>query len=182
LLHAQFEILHPFLDGNGRIGRMFIPLFLYEKRKLSRPCFYLSAFFEAHRDEYIARLRELGQPGSWTRWCIFFLEGVATQAAANIAKARAIQDLYERLKKRVIDLTHSQFAIPLLDFMYERPIFRSSEVAKRSDMPSVPMVAKLLGDLKSNNILYVIREGAGSRPQLLAFPELINLCEGKKVY
>lgn len=181
VVHAQFEILHPFLDGNGRLGRMVIPLFLYEKKILSRPCFYLSAFFEARRDEYIARLRELGQPGSWTRWCAFFVEGVAVQAEANTRKARAIQDLYERLKKQVLDLTHSQFAVPLLDYMFERPIFRGSDVAKLEHMPSAPMVANLLGTLRRNGILHTVREGAGRRPNVLALAELINLCEGRKV-
>jgi Fic family protein len=181
VIHAQFEILHPFLDGNGRLGRMVIPLFLYEKKILSRPCFYLSAFFEARRDEYIARLRELGQPGSWTRWCAFFVEGVAVQAEANTRKARAIQDLYERLKKQVLDLTHSQFAVPLLDYMFERPIFRGSDVAKLEHMPSAPMVNNLLNNLRRNGILHTVREGAGQRPHVLALAELINLCEGRKV-
>ncbi len=182
LIHAQFEILHPFLDGNGRIGRMVIPLFLFEKKLLSRPCFYLSAFFESRRDDYIARLRDLGQPGSWTRWSAFFLEGVAVQAEANTNKARAIQDLYERLKKWTLELTHSQFAVPLLDFMFERPIFRSSDVTKLEHMPSAPMVSNLLGNLKRNGILHTVREGAGRRPHVLALAELINLCEGRKVF
>lgn len=182
LLHAQFEILHPFLDGNGRIGRMIIPLFLYEKKILSRPCFYLSAFFETRREDYIARLRALGQPRSWTDWTSFFLEGVASQAEANTTKARAIQDLYERLKKQVLDLTHSQYAVPLLDYMFERPIFRSSDVAKLKHMPSVPMVATLLKTLRLNGVLHTIREGAGRRPHVLALAELINLCEGRKVF
>lgn len=181
LIHAQFEILHPFVDGNGRLGRMVIPLFLFEKKILSRPCFYLSAFFESRRDEYIARLRDLGQPGSWTRWCAFFVGGVAVQADANTTKARAIQDLYERLKKQVLDLTHSQFAVPLLDFMFERPIFRGSDVTKLEHMPSPPMVAHLLRTLKENGILHTVREGAGRRPHVLALAELINLCEGRKV-
>lgn len=181
LIHAQFEILHPFIDGNGRLGRMVIPLFLYEKGILSRPCFYLSAFFEARRNEYIARLRDLGAPGSWNRWCGFFLEGVAVQADANTSKARAIQDLYERLKRQVIHLTHSQYAVPLLDYMFERPIFRGSDIAKLDAMPSAPMVANLLGRLRSSGILHTVRQGAGRRPHVMALAELINLCEGRKV-
>jgi Fic family protein len=182
LIHAQFEILHPFIDGNGRLGRMVIPLFLYEKKVLSRPCFYLSAFFETRRDEYMTRLRHLGQPGSWTLWSAFFLEGVAVQAEANTNKARAIQDLYERLKKQVLDLTHSQFAVPLLDYMFERPIFRSSDVTRLEHMPSPPMVANLLGNLRRHGMLHTVREGAGRRPHVLALAELINLCEGRKVF
>jgi len=182
LIHGQFEILHPFLDGNGRLGRMIIPLFLFENKILSRPCFYLSAFFDARRDDYIARLRNLGQPGGWTRWCAFFLEGVAVQAEANTTKARAIQDLYERLKKQVIGLTHSQYSVPLLDFMFERPIFRGSDISKMQHMASAPMVGSLLRKLKDAGILHTVREGMGRRPQILVLAELFNLCEGKQVY
>lgn len=181
LIHGQFEILHPFIDGNGRLGRMVIPLFLFEKKILSRPCFYLSAYFESRREQYIAHLRDLGQPGSWTRWCVFFLEGVAVQAEANTNKARAVQDLYERLKKQLLDLTHSQFAVPLLDFMFERPIFRSSDIAKHRNMPTPPAVNLMLNKSKEKGILVTVRAGAGRRPQILALRELINLCEGKTV-
>lgn len=181
LIHAQFEILHPFIDGNGRLGRMVIPLFLFEKRILGRPCFYLSAFLEARRDEYIARLRDLGAPGSWTRWCTFFLEGVVVQADAYTTKTRAIHDLYEQLKRRVLDLTHSQYAVPLLDYIFEHPIFRSSDIAKLDAMPSAPMVANLLGRLRTHGILHTVREGAGRRPHILALASLVNLCEGRTV-
>ena len=179
---AQFEILHPFKDGNGRLGRMIIPLFLFEKKILSRPSFYLSAYLEAHCDNYIVRLRELGQPGSWTRWCEFFLEGVAVQAEASTAKARSIQDLYERLKKQVIDLTHSQFAVPLLDFLFERPIFRSNELKVLNQMPSTPMISHLLRKLKMGGILSTLSEGGGRRASVFVLSELINLCEGRKIF
>lgn len=181
LLHAQFEIIHPFLDGNGRIGRMVIPLFLFEKKLLSRPCFYLSAYFEANRELYIARLRDLGSPGSWNRWTAFFLEAVSVQADANTFKARAIQDLYDRLKDKFINLTRSQFAVPLLDFIFERPIFRSSDISRVDGMPSHPTVNGLLATLKTAGLLQTVREASGQRGQVLALAELLNLCEGKKI-
>ncbi len=81
----------------------------------------------------------------------------------------------------MLELTHSQFAVPLLDFMFERPIFRSSDLAKLKHMPSAPMVWNLLAKLKGKGILTTVREGAASRPQILALGELINLCEGKTV-
>jgi cell filamentation protein, protein adenylyltransferase len=182
IVHAQFETIHPFIDGNGRIGRMLIPLFLYEKKLLSRPNFYLSAYLEAHRDEYVQRLRALGQPASWTQWVMFFLTAIDTQARVNSAQAKSIQDLYERLKKQIIGLTRSQYAVPLLDRLFVHPIFRSSDLTSRKDMPSTPMVMNMLRSLKDAGVLKVVREGGGSRPQILAFPELLNLCEGRKVY
>lgn len=81
----------------------------------------------------------------------------------------------------MLDLTHSQYAVPLLDYMFERPIFRSSDLSKLEHMPSAPMVANLLGNLRRNGILHTVREGAGRRPHVLALADLINLCEGKKV-
>jgi Fic family protein len=183
IVHAQFEIIHPFLDGNGRVGRMLIPLFLFEKSILSRPLFYLSAYFEANRDTYVGKLRVLGQKSdAWNEWIAFFLTAVEEQAQLNAEKARAMIGLYNELKLKVINLTHSQFAVPLLDFMFERPIFRSSDLKIRAGMPSYPMTNALLGKLKSAQILKVVRKGSGPRPQILALAELINLCEGRKVY
>ena len=183
VVHAQFEIIHPFLDGNGRVGRMLVPLFLFEKSILSRPLFYLSAYLEANRETYVEKLRLLGvKREAWNEWIAFFLKAVEEQARHNSKKARAMIELYNELKLRVIKLTHSQFAVPLLDSMFEKPIFRSSHLKTRAGMPSYPMTSALLGKLKSAGILKVVRKGSGSRPQILVLAELINLCEGRRVY
>jgi Fic family protein len=183
IIHAQFEIIHPFDDGNGRLGRMLVPLFLHEKGLLNRPMFYLSAYLEAHRDEYVARLRELGRcTGAWNEWIAFFLRALAEQADANAAKARAIMDLYEKLKAQVISLTHSQFAVPLLDALFEKPIFPSTSLAGRPGMPSQQMIMHMLGKLKDAGVLKVRREGRGRRAQILTLPSLVNLCEGREVF
>ena len=182
MVHAQFEIIHPFLDGNGRLGRMIVPLFLYEKRLLSRPMFYISAYLEEHRDEYVERLRVLClEPDAWNLWIEFFLTALHEQAQANAAKARQIIDLYERLKGQVIELTHSQFAVPLLDHMFEQPVFQGNSFDRSKDMPTKAAILALLNKLKNAGILKVLREGSGRRPQRLALAELINLCEGKEV-
>jgi Fic family protein len=182
VVHAQFEIIHPFLDGNGRLGRILIPLFLFERQLLHRPMFYLSSWIEENRDEYINLLRNLGRPGeAWAGWIAFFLRGVDEQALQNARKAQAIIALYERLKERVIDLTHSQYAVPLLDQIFKRPIFRTSHINLGVRKPSRPALANLLRVLREEKILKVIREGAGRRPTTYAFAELINLCEGKQV-
>ena len=90
VVHAQFELLHPFKDGNGRIGRLLIPLFLFQKRALASPMFYISEYLEAHRDIYYARLRGISQAGDWNGWIEFFLGAIVEQARANTAKVRAI--------------------------------------------------------------------------------------------
>lgn len=180
VVHAQFEIIHPFGDGNGRLGRMLIPLYLFEKGILSRPLFYLSAYLEANRETYIARLRSLGQAqDAWNDWIIFFLTAIVEQARVNSEKARAMIDLYGDLKIRVLALTHSQFAVPLLDLIFARPIFQTTYFKRKPEMPSYPMIITLLNRLKTAGILKVVREGSGRRPQVLALSELINLCEGR---
>lgn len=181
VIHAQFEVLHPFLDGNGRLGRILIPLFLFEKKLLSRPMFYLSEWMEEHRDEYVSALRALGQAdGAWNRWIEFFLTGIEEQAQRNARKARAVMDLYERLKKQVIDLTHSQYAVPLLDQLFDRPIFQSTHLQFEGGTTKATL-SGLLRAIRDAEIVTTIREGSGRRAAVYAFTELIKICEGKNI-
>jgi Fic family protein len=181
VVHAQFEIIHPFLDGNGRLGRILIPLFLFEKKHLARPVFYLSAYLEGHRDEYIEKLRAIGHSADgWNDWIAFFLRALDEQARLNAAKARAIMDMYESLKQRTISLTRSQFAVPLLDQLFERPIFQINQLRFEEPRPSRQAVFGLLRALRQSGILKVVREGSGPRAQVFALAELVNLCEGKQ--
>lgn len=183
IIHAQFELIHPFLDGNGRLGRMIVPLFLFERKLISSPVFYISAYLESHREEYVVGLQALSEktPTAWTRWIGFFLSAMDEQSRENAKKAQAIIDLYNRMKSRIIDLTHSQYAVPLLDCLFDQPVFTSSLFDEKLGMPSKPMVMNMLGRLKSAGILKVVREGSGRRPQILALAELINVCEGSDV-
>jgi Fic family protein len=183
IVHAQFEIIHPFVDGNGRLGRMLIPLFLHEKQLLSRPVFYLSGYLDEHRDEYIAKLRNLGtRPDAWNEWVEFFLRALDHQARVNADKARSIIDLYQRMKDRVLEVTRSQYAVPLLDQLFQRPLFRSTDIKLvGGNAPSRQAIATMLRNLRENGILTVLREGSGRRPQILAFSDLINLCEDRAV-
>ncbi|MBI5096359.1 MAG: Fic family protein, partial [Nitrospirae bacterium] len=122
---------------------------------MSRPMLYLSAYLEEHRDAYITHLRALGQAGNaWNQWIEFFLMALDEQARQNAAKARAIMELYERLKFRVIELTHSQYAVPLLDQIFERPLFKSTHLRfPTAPLPSRQAVAHLLRTLREAGIL-----------------------------
>jgi hypothetical protein len=145
--------------------------------------FYISAYLESHREEYVAGLQGLSEktPAAWTRWIGFFLGAMDEQSRENARKAQAIIDLYGRLKKGIIDLTHSQYAVPLLDCLFGQPVFTSTLLDDHPGMPSKPMVANMLGRLKKAGILKVMREGSGRRPQILALAELINICEGADI-
>ena len=146
IVHAQFEMIHPFKDGNGRIGRLLIPLFLYRKGRLTGPMFYLSAYLERNRDEYYARLRAISQEADWTGWCAFFLRAVTAQAKENGATLREIMDLYEVTKVQVRDITHSPHSAQLVDALFDRPIFTAADIARRADVPK-PTVHKLIKSL-----------------------------------
>lgn len=183
IVHAQFELIHPFVDGNGRLGRILIPLFLFEKRLLSRPMFYLSDYLEEHREVYVTHLRALGREAdAWNGWIEFFLRALDAQAQKNASTAQAILDVYGRLKGQVIELTRSQYAAPILDRIFERPIFQSTDLDLAiQPAPSRQALALLLRKLREAGILKIVREGRGRRPQALALAELVNLCEGREV-
>lgn len=180
IVHVEFEALHPFKDGNGRLGRMLIPLFLYKKKVLSSPNFYMSGYLEAHRETYQERLRAVSRDSAWTDWCAFFLEGIVEQSAENEQKARAILTLYEQVKTRVIDLTHSQHAIRAVDFLFQSPIFKAPDFTEESEIPK-PTAARILAMLREDGLLHPLREGRGRRSGIYAFRELLNVAEGRRI-
>jgi Fic family protein len=180
IMHAQFEVLHPFKDGNGRIGRLLIPLFLYQKKRLSNPMFYLSAYLDAHRAEYYARLAAISAEGDWTGWVAFFLRAITEQANTNIERTRAIMQLYDNMKRQVRDITHSQHSAQIVDALFDRPIFRIAGFATRAGIPK-PTSHPLCRQLVEAGLLKTLREGAGRRPAILGFPALLNVAEGHQV-
>jgi len=181
LLHAEFEALHPFLDGNGRLGRMFVPLFLFSKELLRSPMFYISAYLEARRDVYYERLLAVSRDSDWTGWCVFFLEALTEQARENEQKASSILKLYERERDRIIDLTHSQYAIKALDFLFYRPIFSASAFYTEAGVPE-HSARKILKTLRGNAFFKILRETKGRQPSALAFRELLNIAEGRQAF
>jgi Fic family protein len=180
IVHAQFELIHPFNDGNGRIGRLLIPLFLFQKRALASPMFYLSEYLESHRDLYYARLRGVSQDGNWNSWIEFFLDAIVEQSCSNTARVRAILELYERMKRRITELTHSQHAILVLDTLFDRPIFQSSDFVQRSGI-SKQTALPFLRKLREAGILHPLREQKGRQSAILAFRDLLNCAEGRDV-
>ena len=118
LMHEQFEAIHPFLDGNGRIGRLLITLFLMERGRLSQPLLYLSDYIEAHRDEYYRCLHRVRTHGDWQAWLRYFLTGVEQTASGARQKAADILDLRESLKIKVQEKPR---LVALLDTLFINP-------------------------------------------------------------
>jgi cell filamentation protein, protein adenylyltransferase len=180
VIHAQFEILHPFLDGNGRIGRLLIPLFLYFKKALSRPMFYLSAFLDNHRDEYYLRLREISDKGNWDSWVRFYLTAVIDQSKQNSAKVKDVLELYFKMRDYIVERTRSQYAHQLLDAIFDKPVFRSIDIQKRSKIPKQSLMP-MLKQLQDDKLIINIRKARGRMPAVLVFQKLLEITEDKQL-
>ena len=180
ILKAQFELIHPFLDGNGRIGRMLVPLILYSKAVISSPMFYISAYLESHDDVYYARLRAISEDGDWDGWIAFFLRAICEQAEENSEKALDIISLYNEMKQTVPEVTRSQYAIQAIDAIFSRAIFSTPIFISDSGIPK-ESAAKILRDMEENDIIQMLQRGKGRRPNMYEFPRLIAITEGDRL-
>ena len=129
LMHYQFEAIHPFLDGNGRVGRLLITLFLVERRILPTPLLYLSAFFEATRPEYYERLNSIREKAAWGPWIEYFLAGVARMSEDALGRAERINTLLAGWRQRAVGT--SRTPTQLVDLLAENPYWSAKRVAER---------------------------------------------------
>lgn len=129
LIHAQFEAIHPFVDGNGRVGRLLITLFLVEREILPAPLLYLSAFFEATRHDYYERLLAVTARSEWEAWIEYFLNGVARQAVDALSRAERINHLVARWREKAAG--RSENALRLVDLLAENPFWTVKRAAER---------------------------------------------------
>jgi Fic family protein len=127
LVHEQFEAIHPFLDGNGRVGRLLIPLFLIGRGRLSQPLLYLSAYVEAHRQDYYDCLQRVRTDGEWNSWLRFFLTGVAETARGGVRQAGKLMELRERFRSQ---LRERPKALILLDALFVNPFVSVARAAR----------------------------------------------------
>lgn len=158
LAHAQFETIHPFLDGNGRVGRLLITFLLVHERALRAPLLYLSHFFKLHRAEYYDRLMAIRLHGDWEGWLRFFLRGVAATAEQATDVAEHIFELRERNRALVIDDTGPN-GLKLLSMLFRRPLVNVNAVARELDI-SFPTANRLVARFEE---LMLLREVTGQR-------------------
>ena len=176
VLHAEFEALHPFLGGNGRLGRMVVPLFLWQAGLIRFPMFHMSAFFEAHRDAYFDGLISVSRDDDWTGWCQFFLCAIRMQAEDHLARTQRIIDLYNDMREQMVKLTRSHYAVFALDWIFETPIFRSADFVLQAAIPT-PTAGRILRVFRDAGILEPILEARGRRSAVLAFRRLLEVIE-----
>jgi Fic family protein len=172
--HVEFEALHPFKDGNGRIGRMIITLMLWTSGLIRQPHFYVSSFFERNRDDYIDMMRRVSANDEWTEWCAFFLDGLRDQAERNITVASKIFTLYEEMKLRFRDELKSEWSVEALDFMFANPSFQNSKFTSHDRIPG-HVAASISRKLREAGILSTILPGSGRRPAIYGFEPLIAI-------
>jgi Fic family protein len=173
LMHYQFEAIHPFLDGNGRIGRLLITFLLCEKQCLSQPLLYLSAFFERNRKEYYETLLRVSQKGEWRRWIEFFLRGVQVQARDALTNAMQILKLHEQYNDELRKTKHIPKTAPrLVDEVFSQPVISIPKISREWRVPFRAVqrgVDRLLQ-------IGILREATDrKRNRLFVASELLNL-------
>ncbi len=174
LLHYQFETIHPFLDGNGRLGRLAIILHLVHRGRLPQPLLYLSAYFEAHRSEYYNGLQAVRERGDIDAWLCFYLNGIETQANDAVIRINRLLDLRVKYQNFVMRSTRSQ-AGALLDHLFALPVITASRVVTLLNVTR-PTALRMLDQLTKLEILTEISPGPRRERRFIA-EELINALE-----
>lgn len=129
IIHYQFEAIHPFMDGNGRVGRLLIPLLLHERGYLPQPLLYLSAYLDRRRDDYFGLLSRVTHEGAWLDWVRFFLQGMASQASDAIARSTRILDLWQRYRRHYQAAGSGGRLLQLIDALFARPTITITRAA-----------------------------------------------------
>jgi Fic family protein len=178
LLHYQFEAIHPFRDGNGRVGRLLIPLLLCERNILTKPLLYLSAYLEQHRLQYMDLMLSVSQRGEWERWIEFFLNGIAEQAMDGVERATKLMALWQDYRKRLQTARMSILAQNLVDELFKQPAMSvglAQQVLKVSFASAQNNVMRLVK-------LGILKEVTGrKRDRIFIAPEILQLTSGPDV-
>jgi Fic family protein len=176
IAHAEFEALHPFDDGNGRVGRMLIPLMLWQQELLSAPHFFVSDYFERNKPEYVERLRLVSRDGDWTGWCVFFLKALLAQARSNIDVITKIQSHYLEMKDRFREILKSQHYAAAVDFIFAKPIFWNNHFVATANAPASTL-RNFTQPLVNEGILKTLVPPSGRAPGLYSFPSLLAILQ-----
>jgi Fic family protein len=174
LVHYQFEAVHPFLDGNGRIGRLLITLFLCQRGVLTKPLLYLSAFFERHRQEYYDLLLKVSQEGAWREWIEFFLRAVVEQSGDAVSRARRLLDIHHTYTQVSREKKLTPTAGQLIELIFMRPLLNARAAQEYLNV-TFPAAQKALNALVEAEILAEIT--GGRRNRVYAAKEILEVLE-----
>jgi len=173
LIHYQFEAIHPFLDGNGRVGRLLISLLLCQWGLLPRPVLYLSAYFERNRSEYYERLLAISRSGEWEAWLRFFLTGVRDQSREAAIRVQNLQQLRQRYRRHLASRRSAVRLSEAVDFLIGNPIFTVRGLQVGLDLADFKTAQRYVDALEEAGIL---REVTGrKRNRLYRADEVFNV-------
>jgi Fic family protein len=174
LVHAQFESAHPFLDGNGRLGRMLIALLMFERQVLREPSLYLSLYLKTHRDTYYQLLQEIRTHNAWEPWIAFFLEAVRSTAEEACTTAQRIQQLFSNDRTRLREMPRAGSALQLHEYLQQHPITDLQDAARRTGL-SYPTSGQAMDRLVG---LGIAKEQTGKRRgRVYIYTEFLNILE-----
>ncbi len=176
LVHYQFEAIHPFIDGNGRIGRLLLILLLVSWDLLPHPLLYLSAYFERHRSAYYELLLDVSRRGAWREWIAFFLRGVAEESRDSVLLAQRLQDLQENWHQKMAVPGASALALRLVDSLFESPILTIPMAAGRLGV-TYPTAKNHVEALERTGILSLVQ--GTTYPKVYLAREVIDLTQGE---
>jgi Fic family protein len=163
LAHVQFETIHPFCDGNGRMGRLLITLLLCAEKALQQPMLYLSLYFKTNREEYVNRLQMVREKGDWEGWLRFFLQGILETSQQAVSAAQEIIRLFENDRKRIASLKQqANTPLRIHEMMQKKPLISIGTVAKDIEL-SVPTVTKGMERLEKMEIVTEVTGGQRNR-------------------
>ena len=178
VLHAQFMMIQPFSEDNGRIGRLSILLFLAAKNILINPCFFLSSYLLRNRDTYYASLAEILKNKDWNTWISFFLNAVAEESEAEASSLLKLADFYETSRSQLAEKAKSSPSIEILDCIFEQPVFTAPSLIKLFNLKlSKATLLKIIQKLKSAGRVNKLSEGRGRRPTVWKFGSLVDLLQ-----
>ncbi|MDA2925279.1 Fic family protein [Acidobacteria bacterium AH-259-L09] len=178
LIHYQFEAIHPFIDGNGRVGRLIISLLLCKREMLPTPLLYLSSFFERHRNEYYRLLLHVSKTGAWEEWIRFFLRGVAVQSRDAVERARKLQALQAEYRASIQTARSSALLTRLVDKLFESPAISVSQAAQELDV-TFAAAQRNVDKLIQQGILEEVT--GRDRNRVYVAKEILSLLEEKEV-
>lgn len=168
--HYQFEAIHPFADGNGRVGRMLIALMLADYKVLPEPLLYMSPWLERHKDRYIDTMFEVSKSGNWLNWLEYFFTAVMESSSETIRLVEKLQNLQSEYRERFQTARRSALMLKIIDLAFERPVLRVTDIADRLDVTYAGA---------ANNVNTLLREGVAvevpwAYPKTIRFPEIVE--------
>lgn len=172
MIHHRFEAIHPFEDGNGRVGRLLIALYLIDQNLLTQPVLYLSGHFEKNRSAYMNALSGVDKEDDWYYWLSYFLKAITKQANTSVKLGLSIHDLYQFARKKIEEERANLNLIRVLDYTFNQPLLTAPLVAEELNIPKTT-AARYLGLLEKHKIL--AQRGTHKRQKVYANNKLLNL-------